>query len=295
MVAQFKLIKSETKPLNEDLLTEFSSLPGGPTERLFKEARVAHLRNKILNGNAIPFIWAIAEMNGQKIRVNGLHSSTMLKNLDGERPEDLTVHLDTYHVDDKQGLVRLFRQFDDRKSGRDAADVAGAFQMLEDPLVPLDRIVAKRAVEGIAWFDWNVEGVKTLLGDDRYMLFHETAIHPFLIWCDGIYDLKTKELEEVPISAAMWATWKKSKEAAEEFWKLVAHGGPTNEDNHPATKLDEWLKMAKDKKKQELSKKPKPGEFFNGCIYAWNAYRKGDATLGKIKSDTSKGMFDALE
>lgn len=292
MVAQFKLIKAETLPLTEELLTDFSSLPGGPTERLFKESRVAHLRDKVLNGNAITFGWGVAEMDSQRIRVNGLHSSTMLKNLDGERPEGLIVHLDTYHVDDKQGLVRLFRQFDDRKSGRDAADVAGAFQMLEDPLVDLDRKVAKRAVEGIAWADWNVEGVKTLIGDDRYTLFHETAIHPFLIWCDGIYDIKTRELEEVPVAGAMWATWRKSYEAAEEFWKLVAHGGDLANENHPATKLDDWLKSAKAK---ELSHKPKPGEFYNGCIFAWNAFRRGDNSVSKIKYDTSKGMFDALE
>jgi hypothetical protein len=256
------------------------------------------LRDKILNGNATTFNWAIAEMDnptgGQKlrIRVNGLHSSTTLKNLDGERPEGLIVHLDTYHVDDKQGEVRLFRQFDDRRSGRDAADVSGAFQMLEDALVNLDRKVAKRVVEGIAWGDWHVEGVKMLIGDDRYTLFHEQAIHPFLIWCDGVYDLKTRELEEVPVAAAMWTTWRKSYEAAEEFWKLVAHGGDLGNESHPTTRLDDWLKAAKAK---DLPKKPKPAEFYNGCIFAWNAYRRGDTSISKIKYDTSKGMFDALE
>lgn len=291
MTAAFKLMKSETVPLTDDLLKEFSELPGGPTERIFKEARVAHLKDKVMSGAAIPFIWAIAELDGEKFRVNGQHSSTMLKNLDGERPKGLMVHLDHYEVDDRYGLVRLFRQFDDRKSQRDPSDVAGAYQMMEDALEKLDRKISKLAVEGIAWFDWNVNAVKTLVGDDRYSLFHEPAIHPFLVWVGTIYDLKTKELEQTAVVAAMWATWQKSTDAAKEFWKIVAHGGDLGNEDHPTTMLDDWLKAAKAKN----AKAPKPGEFYNGCVHAWNAYRKGEKSLTKIKSDTSKGFLEVLE
>lgn len=291
MTATFELIKSETIPLTDELLREFSDLPGGPTERTFKEDRVAHLKEKVLSGAAIPFIWAIGELNGERFRLNGQHSSAMLRNLDGQRPPGLMVHLDHYKVEDRPGLVRLFRQFDDRKSQRDPSDVAGAYQHLEEDLEKVDRKIAKLAIEGIAWFEWNVTSNKTLVGDDRYSLFNQSGTHPFLIWCGDIFDVKTKELEHPAILAAMWATWQKTQDHAREFWKLVAHGGVLGNDTHQATMLDEWLKTAKTLKNKP---KPKPGEYYNACVYMWNAWR-ADKPLGKVVFDTSKGMLEVRE
>jgi hypothetical protein len=292
MTAEFRLIHAETKPLTTELLAEFRALPASPVERLKKESRIRHLREKILAGNAITFQWATYMLEGKKFRANGMHSSEMLEGLNGEFPAGLTVHLDSYECDDKQGAVRLFRQFDDRKSMRDPEDVAGAYQMLEEDLVNLSRKTVKRAIEGIAWYDWYVEGVKTLAGDDRYTLFHETAIHPFLQWIDSVFDIKTKELEEVPIHAAMWATYSRNKSAAVDFWEKVAHGGDLGNESHPTTKLDDWLKAAKQK---ELPRNLMKGELYNGCVFCWNAYRREDSNFVKIKYDTSKGLFDVLE
>jgi hypothetical protein len=292
MAAEFQLVKAETLPLTLDLLTNFRSLPPSPVERLKKESRIQHLREKILAGNAITFNWATYELEGKTFRANGMHSSEMLEGLNGEFPAGLTVHMDAYKCDDKQGAVRLFRQFDDRKSMRDPEDVCGAYQMLEDDLVNLNRKTVKRSIEGIAWFDWYVEGVKTLAGDDRYTLAHEKALHPFIAWTDSIFDIKTKELENVVICAAMWATWSKNKDEAMAFWELVAHGGPTGDHAHPTTKLDDWLK---DVHQDKLPVKIQKGEIYNGCVFCWNAHRRSDSNFVKIKYDTSKGLFDVLE
>jgi hypothetical protein len=292
MTAAFKLISAETKPLTPELVSEFRALPPSPVERLRKESRIQHLRDKILAGNAVTFHWAIAELEGKKIRANGMHSSEMLEGLNGQFPDGLTVHMDTYQVDDKQGLVRLFRQFDDRSSSRSPDDVSGAYQMLEEDLIDLDRKASKRAVEGIAWYDDHVEGVKLRIGDDRYALFHEKAVHPFLIWIDSVFDIKTKELEEVPILAAMWATYSRNADKAKEFWELVKRGGEAGVEAHPTTRLDDWLKAAKEK---ELTIPLKGAEYYNGCIFAWNAFRREDETLVKIKFDRKKFPFEVVE
>jgi hypothetical protein len=286
MAATFRLVKSETVPLTDEVLETFRALPASPTERVFKESRAKHLESKVLAGNAIPFIWAKAQYDGKEYRMNGQHSSAMLADLNGQRPEGLMVHLDTYAVDDGQGLVRLFRQFDDRKSMRDAADVAGAYQMLESELKDLQTAHAKRAIEGIAWYDRYVQGVPTPVGDDQYALFHDVTVHPFLKWTDGIYDIKTKELEKVPIHAAMWGTFTTNQAMAQSFWGSVARAGKLEDDSHPTTKLDEWLRSIAGKETIGV----KTAEIYQGCIFAWNAYRR-DAQVVKIKYDTSKGFM----
>ena len=127
----FRLEKSETKALTPDLAKRFRDLVPSPTERAFDEARAKMLREKAAAGQLIAFNWATAKLGDNEYRMNGQHSSLVLCELNGQFPENLKVHLDSYVVDDKEGLALLFRQFDNRKSGRTPTDVAGAYQGVE--------------------------------------------------------------------------------------------------------------------------------------------------------------------
>jgi hypothetical protein len=122
----FRLLKSETKPLTPELAEKFRTLMPSPTERTFDEARAKMLREKAEAGQLIAFNWATAKFGDKEFRMNGQHSSAVLCELNGHFPEGLKVHLDEYQVDNKEGLALLFRQFDNRKSGRTPTDVAGA-------------------------------------------------------------------------------------------------------------------------------------------------------------------------
>ena len=66
----------------------------------------------------------------------------------------------------------------------------------------------------------------------------------------------------------MYGTFLKNPEETRKFWGEVARGGKEYEENAPSGILDEWLKSAKEEK-LEL----KPGDYFRGCVYAWNAAR----------------------
>ena len=67
----------------------------------------------------------------------------------------------------------------------------------------------------------------------------------------------------------------------------VSCGGVEYEDQHPSTVLDAFLKsIVENKKKVEL----RPANFYQACIYAWNAYRE-DKTLTSVKYDTKKGLY----
>ena len=139
----FKLMKSESIPLTLELAKEFCGMEASPTERELSEKRVQHLREKAGAGTLVNFHWARAYLGDKVLRMNGKHSSTMLTSLNGGFPEGLVVHLDDYKVDGAEDLAVLFRQFDDRASGRTPADIAGAFQGLHPELAGVAKSAAK--------------------------------------------------------------------------------------------------------------------------------------------------------
>jgi len=104
-----------------------------------------------------------------------------------------------------------------------------------------------------------------------------------LLWLNEIFSIKTPELRRVPVVAAMYGTYLKNPDETRKFWSEVARGGDEYTDTAPSRVLDEWLKTAKEEK-LEL----KPGEFFRGCIYAWNAARD-DKQIKEIRYDLKKG------
>lgn len=283
----FKLISSETKPLTPDLAERFKAMLPSPTERVFDPARAKMLREKAEAGQLINFNWAIAKMGDKEYRVNGQHSSAVLTELNGQFPQGLKVHMDTYEVDSPDGLALLFRQFDSRKSGRTPTDVSGAYQGLYPELRDVPRNAAKLAVEGAAWYEKKVEGLPAPSGDDVYTLFGKKSLHNFIKWIGEVFSVKTPELRRQTIVAAMYGTFDKNEAEARKFWMEVSRGGVEYEDNHPTTVLDTFLKSVfEEKKRWDLN----PTNVYQASIYAWNAYREGKA-ITSVKYDTKKGLY----
>ncbi len=293
-MATFKLVNSEVKPLTREVAQAFSEMAPSPTERDLNVSRLRHLKEKAEAGLLVTFHWSKAKVGDQWVRMNGQHSSRMLCGLNGEFPQDLFVHMDSYEVDGPEGLALLFRQFDDRKSGRSAGDVAGAYQGLFPDLAPVPKDIAKIGIDGLAWYRRTVEGAPAPTGDDVYSLFQETGLHDYLLWVGDVFSMKTPEMKRPQVMAAMYATFISNQAQARVFWRDVARGGVDGETDHPSTVLSKWLLDAKsnelvdEKKGQPL--KLKPAQFYQGCIFAWNAWRQ-DKRPGTIKADTRKSWL----
>ena len=293
MSAPFKLISSETVPLTPELAEEFREMEPSPTEREVSPNRLKYLQERAGAGQLINFNWVRAKLGNKVLRMNGRHSSTVVSGMNGSFPRDLYVHLDTYEVPDKAGLAVLFRQFDARQSSRTALDVSGAYQMLHESLFGVAKPVAKLAVEGVRWYRGQVEKAPVPNGDDVFNLFDETALHGFVQFLGHLFSIKTPELKSPPIVGAIYATCIANDAAARSFWLEVARGGNEMEENSPTTRLDAWLKSLRD------SDEPKPekvgrGQVYQGCIFAWNAYR-AEKPIKEIKYDTRKGYFPVSE
>jgi hypothetical protein len=282
----FHLLKSEVKPLTRELAKQFQEMVPSPTERDINPVRVKMLRDKAEAGLLVTFHWATAKMGGKTLRMNGQHSSTVLSELNGEFPDGLYAHIDEYAVDGPNGLAELFRQFDDRKSGRSSGDVSGAYQGLIPELAPVPKPIAKLGVESIGYYKRAIAGEPTHSGDDIYEAFNQPGLHPFLLWLGELFTIKTPELRRPQIVAAMYATFITNEAEAKKFWDQVARGGIEYEDNAPSTVLDNWLKAIKQGEIEDL----KPGEFYQGCVYAWNAYRDAKP-IKEIKHDTKKSWY----
>ena len=278
----FRLIKSETCDLTPELVQSYRALEASPTERELNTGRVKMLRDKAAANYLISFNWAKAKVNGKWVRVNGQHSTTVLEEMiPNGFPTGLKVHIDEYEVGGFDGLAVLFRQFDERKSGRSAADVAGAYQNITPELRDVARPIGKLAVDGISWYRQKVEKSPTPRGDEQYSLFHEVTLHDFIIWANQLFSIKTPELLPVAVVAAMYATFSAHPDEAKRFWESVARGGDQYDDTAATTVLDEWLKTIKENRKREPLT---PAQVYQGCIYAYNAARKGQALKG-IKYD----------
>jgi hypothetical protein len=251
------------------------------------------LKEKAVAKQLVTFHWSRARRGAHIWRMNGQHSSNMLCDLNGEFPDGLFVHLDDYEVDEMSGLALLFRQFDDRKSGRTVGDVAGAYQGLVPELHGVAKDTAKLGIEGVAWYSREVEGIGMPPGDAVYDLLQRPVYHGFLCWLGGLFDVKTPEMRRLPVVAAIYGTWIKSESAAKEFWHQVARGGIEFEEEAPSTVLDAWLKRVKELSTADRAKAGllglKPADFFNGCIWAWNAYR-AEKPIKEVRHDTRKGL-----
>ena len=95
----FRLVRAEVKDLTPELAEQFRDLEASPTERSLDPSRVRHLREKAQAGQLVTFNWSTAQLSGRTLRMNGQHSSKMLCDLNGNFPEGVEVHLDTYEVD----------------------------------------------------------------------------------------------------------------------------------------------------------------------------------------------------
>ena len=291
-MSAFTLVKSETLTMTSKLAIEVAAMPGSDTERILDERRIDYLRGQVMAGLATPFSWAFAiRPDGTIVRVNGQHSSHMLSKLDGDMPEGLTAVLSTYKVEDRNGEVALFRQFDPRKSARTVADVAGAFQGVVPELRNVPRGAAKRAVEGVAWYLKHIAGTPAAKGDDVYDLFHHSEYIDYLVWMGHVLSGKTPELQKAPVLAAAYATYDRDPEEAKAWWGQVARGGEAFADKAPSTVLDKWLLEDRTPKPRKRTILSEPN-LYQGCVFAWNAHRDGKESIEKINYDTKKGYFD---
>jgi hypothetical protein len=289
----FRLVKSEVLPLTRELVQKHQQLAPSPTERELKPLRVRFLKGKIEQGLFLPPQWAVAIVNGKPCRMNGQHSSFVLSESDGDFPEGLYCHYDTFEVDSSAGMCELFRQFDARQSSRSRTDICGAYQGVYMPTDEFDAAITLRALDGFAWQMSTYEGVGGIpQGDDVGQNLHREDTPLFVRWFHSLDWSKFKEGKQKSVAAAMWITWSRNPDQASKFWDDVVHDRH-DDPQEPAHLLSlELLAMLNRVPPYTNGNKVKPGKTYGLCIKAWNAYRKNH-TMKKLEFNEKKELPEA--
>lgn len=289
----WKMLDSKTHLIGGEQAREFArkhnELPASPTERPVKPDRIERLNAAIEEGRAVAFNWVKVLLGGVEYRMNGQHSSKVLSSFKGDLPEVLVFHVDRYEASSKEGMVDLFRQFDTRWSSRSKADVAGAFQGLNDAVAACARDKARLAIEGVAWYRRYREKTYVPSEDAVYSLFFDEPLHPFIRFVDEILTVKTPELKNVGVMAATYETFIKSEQAARDFWKHVAMNDVAD-DNDPRSVLSRELVELKEKKRGDITPR---AEYYAKSIKAWNALQAGEK-ISSLKVNIKKELPSAV-
>jgi hypothetical protein len=188
-------------------------------------------------------------------------------------------------------MIMLHRQFDDRKFARSQGDVSHVYKGAVPELKDVPDGNAKIAMDGVIWFQDQINGTLALRGDDAYALFADERYHRFVIWMGNAITTKTQELRRKGVQAAAFAAFPRHPSEAMEFFGLVGRGGDgTEEKGHPAITLHNWLRGLKGRNKPHGFK---IGHIYMGAIAAWNAYAQG-RSLERIAID-KRGSPGLLE
>ena len=281
-MSDWRLLKSESLTLNKADALEFarahSNLPHSPVERDLDLRRVKKLEFIIRNGLALPFNWARVKFDGKVFRMNGQHSSAAIVAVGADIPDKLAFHMDDFEATDRNGVIELFRQYDQRWSSRTSADMAGAFQGFNPDLVACNKKILKIAAEGLSWCLRNPQGADAPTGDEIYSLYHDKRYTPFFIWIGGIINAR-KELMKKEVMAAMYATYDVRESGATKFWREVSFGPDYfTDDQAPGAVLIGELSRALDEREFRTKEFETPAHYYKKCLKAWKLFCAGQRT-----------------
>lgn len=293
MSKTWNLVKSESFTMTRVKALEFAAkhagLPKSPVEREVDPSRVKRLVGILCGDLVLPFNWAVVEYDGQTVRMNGQHSSIAIKEVGPDLPDQLAFHFDRYKAEDRNGMVDLFRQFDQRWSSRTIQDISGAFQGLVPEIADCNKKVTMQTARALSWCLRTVEGLEEVpTGDNTYELLHKGDYVPFILWANGIVNSR-KELLRVPVLAAMYKTHETSQSGATKFWREVSFGPDYfTDDMAPGAVLIGELNRALEEKEFKAKEFPNDAIYFKKCVKAWNAFCAGQR-IGSLKVGKEKG------
>lgn len=271
----------KTRKLTRGLAEEFSGMAPAPHDRPLNASRCAIIKRALDMGRFRTCEWAKAycEETKQTYRINGKHGSTVLAQMNGDFPKGICVVVEEYECPTLQDVADLYCTFDTRSSARSTGDINLIYSACAAELQEVNRLDINLAVAGMSYGIWE-EAYRQRPPEERAQL--SIANPDFVLWLVEILtgggEKGNKPIRRAPVVGAMFRTWKKSKQAATEFWTAVRDESGSKPDCADR-KLAKFLVTSRLTTKPTSTAKPaSQRETFVKCIHAWNAWRSGEST-----------------
>lgn len=279
----FRIKSCKAEPVTVELAKFFQEMIPLEGDRALKKERCKHLGKCVLDGMAIPFIWAYAVIRngGGPIRLNGAHSTEVI--LSGQVSlKGLWAFVACIEADTMEDAALAWAQFDAMKSARSAPEVG---KSIAETFVNMTDIHSKIKLLCAVGFDFDLNdgrpGAKTTPQDRMIAVGNQEKKVRFV---NGVLlnplepEVGVKFLQRGPVVAAMSRTFEKCASSAEAFWSAVRD----NTDLDPASPTRRLHKILNDYTvasgggSKGSKKGIAPEVMFGWCIIAWNAYRTKD-------------------
>lgn len=284
-------IESEGKKyLSKDRAYKFLELEEFEGERSVREGWVQNLLDQWVSGR---FLWhnvilASAKLGDRHFRINGQHTCWMRVSIpDSREPVDEAYVTErVYIVKNSEQLRALYATFD-TNAPRSQGHIAKVVLLDTD---------AGANIRG-SYFNFLVSGFKLFLTDNAKGLNATEVLesikneHSELFNAVGLFFSRhyagCSWIKRAAVVGAMFATFEKSKKAAEEFWVPTVTGIGLNTKTDPRYRLREFMQEhghhAALRGKENVSAE----QAYRVCLFAWNHWRNNAAVQLLKRPDTS--------
>lgn len=259
-------------------LLEYEEFPG---DRKLKQPHVDHLIRVMNRGTFRPEQVALmtCKLNGKVYRMNGQHTAWARL----EMPENWScpVQVIEYEAESEEDMRTLYSSID-RGSPRTRSNVMDSYLVGIPEYEGVKRTTLKHLPQGfILWF-WpssqerrkhDADDVAYLLKTDHYDLSRKVCA-----FLDKQSTREHRHIFRASVVAALFATFHKAPQIANDFWRPVSEGTGMKDKGDPRLKLrNELMRTAVDSGSGSRSDKKcvTAEQMYRLCINAWNAYRDG--------------------
>lgn len=270
--------------VTRELAKKFSTMKPVPHDRPMRPMLASVLRRAFDKELFRTCEWATCkcEETGETYRVNGKHTSTVLYDMNGTMPKDLSVVVSHFQCDTMEDVAQLYATFDTRSSARTTTDINLIYSACLPALASLPTRTISHAVTGMSWEMFGEAGKPQQSQEAKAGLMLEYP--DFVVWLDqyltSASQAENKIVARGSVVAAMFRTWKKSRVACNEFWLAVRDGTGTSPKSPDRILGKFLLSHSVEFASGAASNKKTSGrrEMYIKCMHAWNAWRTNTTT-----------------
>lgn len=274
----------KTEKITQSLAIKFRDMDPVPHDRPLNPKRLEAYRKMLAAGLFRPVQWATVHCNETQAtyRVNGKHTSNLFAEYE-YLPQPIHATIEHYHCDDLDDVARLYATFDSRTQVRTTNDINRAFAAVDPDLSELPSKLISICVTAIAYFKY-ADAYTLRTAAERAECLLEAENKAFIAWLHSVIGAKnenTRHLWRSPVVAAMFASFNKSRKAANEFW-LAVRDGTGSTPKKPDRILHRYLLTRSVNNRGSAGAKSNtlcpPREMYVKCLHAWNAWRRDTTT-----------------